>query len=85
MSEAELGAALFNIMMEEGFHGVTRFGMFDTEMIFGQIGFETVPYTHLISMVLRTYRTQSGCTGSGDPGKAAQKRRPCFCRYRFWG
>jgi len=39
MSEAELGAVLFNIMMEEGFHGFTRFGMFDTEMILGQIGF----------------------------------------------
>ncbi len=39
MTEAELAADLFSIMMEEGFHGVTRFGMFDTEMILGQVGF----------------------------------------------
>lgn len=39
MSEAELSVALFNIMMEEGFQGLTRFGMFDTEMMFGQLGF----------------------------------------------
>ena len=39
MSEAELSAILFNIMMEEGYHGVTRFGMFNTEMVLGQIGF----------------------------------------------
>lgn len=39
MSEAELAAVLFGIMIEEGYHGVTRFGMFDTEMPLGQIGF----------------------------------------------
>ncbi|MGE4283352.1 MAG: M24 family metallopeptidase [Clostridia bacterium] len=39
MSEAELGAELFSIMIEEGHHGVTRFGMFDTEIVLGHIGF----------------------------------------------
>ena len=39
MSEAELAADLFKVMIEEGHHGVTRFGMFDTEIILGQIGF----------------------------------------------
>ncbi len=39
MSEAELAADLFRVMIEEGHHGVTRFGMFDTEIILGQIGF----------------------------------------------
>ena len=39
MSEADFSAILFNIMMEEGYHGVTRFGMFGTEMVLGQIGF----------------------------------------------
>ncbi|MDI9624689.1 MAG: Xaa-Pro peptidase family protein [Methanothermobacter sp.] len=39
MSEAELGAKLFQIMIDEGYHGVTRFGMFDTEMLLGHIGF----------------------------------------------
>ena len=39
MSEAELAADLFKAMIDEGHHGVTRFGMFDTEIILGQIGF----------------------------------------------
>ena len=39
MSEAELAADLFKVMINEGHHGVTRFGMFDTEIILGQIGF----------------------------------------------
>ena len=39
MSEAELAADLFKVMINEGHHGITRFGMFDTEIILGQIGF----------------------------------------------
>lgn len=39
MSEAELGAALFTVMIEEGHQGLSRFGMFDTEMVLGHIGF----------------------------------------------
>lgn len=39
MSEAELAAELFSIMIEEGHHGVSRFGMFDTEVILGHICF----------------------------------------------
>jgi Xaa-Pro dipeptidase len=39
MSEAELAAELFSTMIKEGHHGVTRFGMFDTEILLGQIGF----------------------------------------------
>lgn len=39
MSEAKLGAELFKIMIDEGYHGITRFGMFDTEMLLGHIGF----------------------------------------------
>jgi Xaa-Pro dipeptidase len=39
MSEAELAADIFKVMIDEGHHGVTRFGMFDTEIILGQIGF----------------------------------------------
>jgi Xaa-Pro aminopeptidase len=39
MSEAELAARLFSIMIEEGHHGLSRFGMFDTEMILGNICF----------------------------------------------
>ena len=39
MSEAELGTELFSIMIEEGHHGLSRFGMFDTEMILGNVCF----------------------------------------------
>ncbi len=39
MSEAELGAALFPVMIAAGHHGVSRFGMFDTDMVVGYIGF----------------------------------------------
>ncbi len=39
MSEATLVAELFQVMVEEGHDGVTRFGMFDTEIVLGQLGF----------------------------------------------
>ncbi|MBZ2165800.1 M24 family metallopeptidase [Methanobacterium spitsbergense] len=39
MSETDLAAELFRVMINEGHHGVTRFGMFDTEIVLGQIGF----------------------------------------------
>jgi Xaa-Pro dipeptidase len=39
MSETDLASELFKQMMNEGHHGVSRFGMFDTEMVLGQLGF----------------------------------------------
>ncbi len=39
MSEVELAAGLYSIMLEEGHHGLSRFGMFDTEILLGHIGF----------------------------------------------
>lgn len=39
ISEAEFSAELYSAMVREGHHGITRFGMFDTEMPFGQIAF----------------------------------------------
>ncbi|MFZ0441426.1 MAG: M24 family metallopeptidase, partial [Methanobacterium sp.] len=39
MSEAQLAAELFKMLISEGHHGLTRFGMFDTEMFLGQLGF----------------------------------------------
>ncbi|NSW92651.1 MAG: aminopeptidase P family protein [Firmicutes bacterium] len=39
MSELELAVQLFSIMVAEGHHGVSRFGMFDTEMGIGHICF----------------------------------------------
>ncbi len=39
MSEAELASILYSMMIEEGHHGVSRFGMFDTEMALGYVCF----------------------------------------------
>ena len=39
MSEAELGGEVFSRMVREGHQGITRFGMFGTEMVLGQFGF----------------------------------------------
>jgi len=39
MSESEFFCDLYTAMIREGHHGVTRFGMFDTESILGQIAF----------------------------------------------
>jgi len=39
MSEADFAAELFSVMMKEGHHGVARFGMFNTEMLLGNICF----------------------------------------------
>ena len=39
MSELNFALKLYSLMMEEGHHGVARFGMFDTEILVGQIGF----------------------------------------------
>ncbi len=39
ISEADLAAELFQVMIKEGHDGVTRFGMFNTEIVLGQLGF----------------------------------------------
>ena len=39
ISEAELAADLYPLMIREGHHGVNRFGMFDTEIAVGHISF----------------------------------------------
>jgi len=39
MSEADLGSEIFPVLMDEGHHAVTRFSMFDTEIVLGHIGF----------------------------------------------
>ena len=39
MSEVDLAGALYEQMLQEGHHGVARFGMFDTEMAIGHIAF----------------------------------------------
>lgn len=39
MSETDLATELFSVMVEEGHHGLCRFGMFDTEMFLGNVCF----------------------------------------------
>jgi Xaa-Pro dipeptidase len=39
MSEADLATQLFSIMIKEGHHGVSRFNMFDSEMLLGHVCF----------------------------------------------
>lgn len=39
MSEWELTAALYNTLLEEGHQGVSRFSMFDTEILMGHVAF----------------------------------------------
>lgn len=39
ISEAEFATKLYSIMVEEGHHGVARFGMLDTEILIGHICF----------------------------------------------
>lgn len=39
ISEAEFVGELFNNMIKLGYHGVSRFSMFQTEMVVGQVGF----------------------------------------------
>lgn len=38
-SEAQLAAELYPVMVEEGHHGVARFGMFQTEIVIGHVCF----------------------------------------------
>lgn len=39
MTELDFALKLYSLKMEEGHHGVARFGMFDTEILVGQLGF----------------------------------------------
>ncbi|MEW6010812.1 MAG: peptidase M24 [Methanobacterium sp.] len=39
ITESQLTATIYQLMIQEGHHGVTRFGMFDTQMVLGQICF----------------------------------------------
>lgn len=41
MSETDLAAELYAIMVKEGHQGTARFNMFDTEVVVGQLGFGT--------------------------------------------
>lgn len=59
MTEAELGGEIFAAMVREGHHGIVRFGMFNTEIVMGQMGFGE-------SSIYPTYfNGPGGCRGIG--------------------
>lgn len=39
MSEVDLAGELYRVMLQEGHHGLARFGMFDTEIVIGHLAF----------------------------------------------
>ena len=39
MSETDLTSRIYSLMLEEGHHGIVRFGMFESEILLGLIGF----------------------------------------------
>lgn len=39
LNEAEFAGELYSVMIQEGHHGLARFGMFDTEMVLGHVAF----------------------------------------------
>ena len=39
MSEVDFAGELYKVMLEEGHQGISRFGMFDTEIVIGHIAF----------------------------------------------
>ena len=43
MTEAELGAEMFSLFIENGYHGLSRFSMRNTDVIMGHIGFGESP------------------------------------------
>lgn len=71
MSEKELTAAVYSVMLEEGHHGASRFNMFDTEMPLGHVAFGE-------SSLYPTYFNGPGGNyglGPYAPHMGSQKRR----------
>ncbi|HUU74864.1 MAG TPA: Xaa-Pro peptidase family protein [Methanoregulaceae archaeon] len=59
MSEAEFGSEVYSVLVREGHHGIVRFGMFETEIEVGQLGFGE-------SSIYPTYfNGPGGCYGMG--------------------
>lgn len=60
MTEAELTSGLYSLMMDEGHHGIVRFGMFESEIVLGLIGFGE-------SSIYPTYLDSPGGTAGMSP------------------
>ncbi|TAJ43371.1 M24 family metallopeptidase [Methanofollis fontis] len=71
MSEAGFAAELYAVMVREGHHGIARFGMFDTEITIGQIGFGEN------SLYPTSFDGPGGCAGMGPavPTPGSHERR----------
>jgi Xaa-Pro dipeptidase len=61
MSEAEFGTEVYSLMVRMGHQGIVRFGMFETEIVVGQIGFGES------SLYPTAFNGPGGCYGMG-PG-----------------
>ncbi|HPS36064.1 MAG TPA: M24 family metallopeptidase, partial [Oscillospiraceae bacterium] len=73
ISEAEFHGALFAAMMKLGFHGVTRFTMFQFESVAGQIGFGDN------SVYPTNFDGPGGMRGmnAASPGLGSRERKLC--------
>ena len=60
MTEAELTTEIYSLMIEEGHHGVVRFGMSESEIVLGLIGFGE-------SSIYPTYLDSPGGTAGISP------------------
>ena len=81
MTEAEFGTDVYSMMVKEGHHGIVRFGMFQTEIEVGQLGFGDqldLPGGVRWPGGLQGYR--AGSTGAREPEPHAPEGRPCLYR-----
>jgi Xaa-Pro dipeptidase len=59
MNEAEFGSKVFSVMIQEGHHGIVRFGKLGTEIVVGQLGFGES------SLYPTSFDGPGGCYGIG--------------------
>lgn len=74
MSELELATELYSLMLNEGHHGVSRFGMFDTEMGVGHVCFGE-------SSIYPTYFDGPGGNYGMSPAVPFLGSRECKLKY----
>jgi Xaa-Pro dipeptidase len=74
MSELELATELYSLMLSEGHHGVSRFGMFDTEMGVGHVCFGE-------SSIYPTYFDGPGGNYGMSPAVPFLGSRECKLKY----
>ncbi|WP_243683826.1 hypothetical protein [Methanosarcina barkeri] len=86
MSEVDLSTELYSVMVEEGRHGLCRFGMFDIEMVMGNVCFgEISRYPSYFNGPGGMYGMSPAVPLIGRRDKKTEKRRSGIHRYRMWG